>query len=437
MIRKLLLPERLMLGDGATPFNGVFAIRLNGTVYPENLRHALSVVQAKHPLLRAAIAYEKTGRPYYTIPEVYQTIPLIIKERTTSIDWQQEVKDAWATVFDIENGPLLKVIWVKGEEQSELLLVFHHCMCDGGGGLTLVREILAVIDDPDLDIGIQTSFTTLEDIVPAELLTGTRHILKAKLKGLLIQGILRTISSFINTRHKQTSRRENDYLLHWKLDREVSTALIQQCNANEVTVNTALSVAFLLAFTKVKGKNALKKITCPVDIRKFVPEIRKDVIFSFGLSLDLSISNAPDLSFWERARALQAIASQKIKQMNPYDFMLPFEHAHGSIRHMQKFLTYGKPVYDLMFSNMGKLDVKDSYQSFEVDTIFSPTVVGPFANPTTIIASTYKGQMDFSFVSNHGALDHHDAFAIKEMAMTLLLEDLHVEAPAVALSSII
>lgn len=437
MKRKLLLPERLMLGDGATPFNGVFVIRINGTLASENVYNALSKIQAKHPLLRAGIVQDKVGTPYFTIPEVYRAIPLTIKDRITADDWQEETKAAWASVFDIPNGPLIRMVWLKGNRQSELLLAFHHCMCDGGGGLMLVREILAVLDDPDYDIGIHPTFTTLQDIVPAHILTGTRQVLKAKLKGAFIQVVLATISAFISTRNKKTVSREDDYLIHWKLDEQTSVALFKHCTAHRVTVNTALCVAFLRAFKLVRGEKAMNKITCPVDIRKFIPEIRKDVIFSFGLSLELSLNNVPDISFWERVQLLQAIASEKIRRMNPYDFMLPFEHAHGGIKHMRKFLTYGKPVYDLMFSNMGKLDVPDKYHSFEVDTIFSPTVVGPFANPTTIITSTYKGQIDFSFVSNHAVLDRQDALAIKEMAMTLLLEDLHVAAPAPALSSII
>ncbi len=437
MKRKLLLPERLMLGDGATPFNGVFVIRINGTLTAAHLYNALSKIQAKHPLLRAGIMQDKAGTPYFTIPEVYHAIPLTIKDRTNAEDWQQETRAAWASVFDIPNGPLIRMVWLKGSRQSELLLAFHHCMCDGGGGLMLVREILAVLDDPDYDIGIHPTFTTLQDIVPANVLTGTRQVLKARLKGAFIQAVLASIATFISIRNKKTVSREDDYLIHWKLDAQASAALFQHCTTQAVTVNTALCVAFLRSFKQVRGEKAMNKITCPVDIRKFIPEIKKDVIFSFGMSLELSVNNIPDLTFWERVQLLQAIATQKMKQMNPYDFMLPFEYAHGGIKHMRKFLTYGKPVYDLMFSNMGKLDVPDKYQSFEVDTIFSPTVVGPFANPTTIITSTYKGQIDFSFVSNHAVLNHEDALAIKEHAMSMLLEDLHVVTPAPALSSII
>ncbi|WP_186774352.1 condensation domain-containing protein [Chitinophaga pinensis] len=437
MKRKLLLPERLMLGDGTAPFNGVYVISINGVITAAGLSVALAKVQARHPSLRAAVRNDASGAPWFEIPEVYQPIPLIIKERTSAVDWQQEVRDAWASVFNIESGPLINLTWLKGDPQSELILTFHHSMCDGGGGLMLVKEILAVLDDPDKQIGAHPAFTTLQDIVPAHILNGKQQIFKAKLKGLFIKGALAAVSAMVNTRGKQPISREKDYLLHWKLDRQVSAALFQHCALQEVTVNTALCVAFLRAFKLVKGEKAMNKIICPVDIRRFIPEIRKDVIFSFGLSLELSLNNSQQLPFWQRAKALQTVASRKIKQMNPYAFMLPFEYAHGGIKYMRKFLTYGKPVYDLMFSNMGKLDVPERYQHFTIDTIFSPTVIGPFSNPTTIITSTYKGQIDFSFVSNYQVLDYQDAVAIREMAMELLTKELPVQAPEAALSSII
>jgi NRPS condensation-like uncharacterized protein len=433
MKRKLLFLERLMLGDGTAPFNGVFVVSINGTLVPENLYHALSKVQAKHPLLRAGIVHDKAGVPHFSVSEKYTSIPVTIQERVTDDDWIQASRDAWAAVFDLQNGPLIKLVWIKGAQQSELLLAFHHCMCDGGGGLMLVQEILTLLDNPDKDIGAHPAFTTVADIVPAAILTSTGRVMKARFQGTLIKMGLAVIAAFTSSRNKKNIPRESDYLLHWKLDKKTSSALFHYCTINKVTVNTALCVAFLSAFRQVKGDKALNKITCPVDIRKFIPEIKKDSIFSFGLSLSLSISTA-DVPFWEKVKLLQAVAAQKLKGMNPYDFLLPFEYAHSAINHMRKFLTYGKVNYDLMFSNMGKLDVPDKFNSFEIETIFSPTVIGPFANPNTIITSTYKGQIDFSFVSNEAFLDYTEALAIKEQSMTLLFQELHVPSADPVLS---
>jgi hypothetical protein len=55
-----------------------------------------------------------------------------------------------------------------------------------------------------------------------------------------------------------------------------------------------------------------------------------------------------------------------------------------------------------MFSNLGRIQIPHEYKEFSVDTIFSPSVIGPLGNTTTMVVSTYRGKMDFSFVGSEG-----------------------------------
>ena len=80
-----------------------------------------------------------------------------------------------------------------------------------------------------------------------------------------------------------------------------------------------------------------------------------------------------------------------------------------------------------MFSNLGKIDSGYQYQNFEVETIFSPSVMGPLGNTTTMIASTYRNQMDFTFVASEGYVTCVEAEAIKEKVIAILKEQ--VEKP--------
>ncbi|HJT72647.1 MAG TPA: condensation domain-containing protein, partial [Chitinophaga sp.] len=349
MQRKLLFLERLMLGDGRTPFNGVFVIRIKGTITMELLRNALDKLQAKHPLLRAGITYGKDGSPYFKVNESCPEIPVTVTEQFYDDDWVLQSINDWATVFDTGSGPLIKLHWISGVGSSDLVMAFHHCMCDGGAGLMLIKDLVALLDNPARDIGRHDSICTIEEIVPATVLNSKGRQLKARFQAMLIRAGLRLLAALTTTHNKPRSYRERDYLVHWKLSPSQSAALFKQCTAQGVTVNTALCVAFLEAFRQVKGKAARNKITCPVDIRKFVKEIRQDTIFSFGLSLTLSLPPSKS-SFWEKVRELQQIVSKKMDRMDPYDFLLPFEQAHSSLHHIRKVLTYGKVNYDLMFS---------------------------------------------------------------------------------------
>jgi hypothetical protein len=293
-------------------------------------------------------------------------------------------------------------------------------MCDGGAAMLLIREILALLDNPEKEIGQHTAYTTIQDIVPPEILQGRKHLLKAGLNGAVIRFVLSAASAFISPGKMVKLNREADYLISWKFSKADSSALFKTCSAAGVTVNTALCVAFLSAFREVRGAAAHNKVTCPVDMRKFVKNISKDTMFSFGLALILSMEKDPSLSFWDKARLLQKKVAEKMAAMNPYNFLMTFENAHAIVHKLRKILTYGKVGNDLMFSNLGKLDIPRHFNTFDIETIYSPSVIGPFANPTTIITSTFDNQIDFTFISNDGLLPYSDALSIKDSVIALL-----------------
>ncbi|MGY0037987.1 hypothetical protein [Pedobacter sp. NJ-S-72] len=90
---------------------------------------------------------------------------------------------------------------------------------------------------------------------------------------------------------------------------------------------------------------------------------------------------------------------------------------------MIKFLKATDGTHDVTLSNMGKLRIAEIYQTFEVVAIHSPTVAFPWRNPNTLVASTFKNRMDFTFVSNDTFLTEQEAGQIKTEAMNLIFED--------------
>ena len=67
-----------------------------------------------------------------------------------------------------------------------------------------------------------------------------------------------------------------------------------------------------------------------------------------------------------------------------------------------------------MFSNLGPLQIPHEYKEFTVETIFSPSVIGPLGNTTTLVFSTYRGRMDFSIIGSEGYLPHEEVTAIRD-----------------------
>lgn len=426
MKRNLLFLERVLFGNGTEPFHGVYALKINGVIDQGLLVNSLARLQEKYAMLRTAIGIDVLGRPYFHTPPSTPPIPLRIMERTGDEDWNRETVHELGTSFDIANGPLLRITWIRSAEVSDIIMAFHHCMCDGGSGVALLSDLLTLLDDPQAEIGKAPAFQSIRDLVPAEILNSGRNRFKAKLAATLVHAGLSLGSLFISTKRKPAprsgDRRSGDYLINWKLGAEQSKALFTHCKKEGVTVNTAIGLALMEAFKVVNGPGSHGKATCPVDIRRYMPEVKRDMLFSYGLALNISLAQSIGSHFWEKAKALQAHVSKQMAKLNPYEFTMIMEASHGSVHKLRRFLTYAKVGNDFMFSNMGKLDIPAQYRNFTVETIYSPTVIGPFANPNTIITTTFNGQMDFSFVSNQDFMPRATAMQIREKAMEILFE---------------
>lgn len=422
MKRQLFFLERILYGDGSAPFNGVFALKVRGVLKAERFVNALDRIQKKQTLLRARVEKDEKGAPWFVVHEEIPAIPLRMVVRRTDEDWIAESRRELGTAFETGKGPLLRVIWLNGDVASDIILAFHHCLCDGGSALSLMRDLLLLLDEPDADIGVAEDWITMNELVSSDSQDGGRVVRKAKGVAALLRAGLSLGALLTHSKGKASISRSEDYLLHWKMDEPLSAALLRYCKSIRVTVNTLLCVTALYAFRSVRGEKARQKVICPVDIRRYHPAIKKDKLFAFGLAVSLSLKKKRSDSFSGLVQEAQRIMTGKLSKLNAIEFLMTMEYSHAALKDMIKVLTYGKQGDDLMFSNMGKLDIPESYSSFEVETAYSPTVIGPFGNPTTLVVTTYRGQLDLSFISNRTVLPEEEARAIRDKMMELLEE---------------
>jgi len=195
------------------------------------------------------------------------------------------------------------------------------------------------------------------------------------------------------------------------------------------------------AYREVKKEEAKNKVICPVDIRRYVREIRKDMMFAFAPIVELSVGEVKSggdlkgaaigvtgivetgaVGFWERCRQLKADLAEKVDTIKAYELLLHSEYYHPVAKKLIRWLCSDAGSHDFTFSNMGRLDIPEEYATFSVETVYSPTVAFPWRNPTTIVVSSFRRQMNFAYVSNTGFLRYDEAMAIKEKAMQVLAE---------------
>ena len=418
MRRKLLFAERMLHGNGEAPFNAVIPVKIKGVFEAENIHHALKKLQEKHPLLNAFVEDVEQGMPWFVVKEEEsRPIPVRITERMTEEDWEIQTRFEWASVFDTRKGPLMRMVWIKGAEASELILVIHHCLCDGGSAMAILSELLLLLDDGSIDIGLEQPILGVNDIIPEEVLINRKKRVKARLIGGLAAFVLWLVPV-----KKKLVVRKRDYMLHWKLDKAQSDQLMLKCKAEGITVNTLLCAAVLAAFKAVRKEHFHNKISCPVDIRRFAPRIKRDHIFAFGLMFVVSADL--QLDFFSNARKMQEDINKKTAKLDAYENIMMMEESHDSLDNFTNFLKYGKSSNDCMFSNLGKIDIPYAYQNFELETIYSPSVIGPLGNTTTLVTSTYRGQMDFTFIASEGFIPYEEGLAIQQKFLEIISKQL-------------
>lgn len=404
----------MLHGNGTLPFNVIIPVRIRG-IFPEaGLHHALKMLQEKHPFLNAAVADDAEGMPCFVFGESMSApIPVRITERSGANDWEKESMREWYDVFDTGKGPLMRLVWIKGTEVSEMILVFHHCLCDGGSAMAILSELLRLIDDGRAKIVKEDPILSIHDIIPADVLKSRKKVIKAKLTGRVA-----TFALWLVPLKKRLVERKKDYMLHWKLEKELSDRLMLWCKTEKLTVNTVLCAAVLQSFREVRKASYHNKISCPVDIRRFAPGIKKDNIFAFGLMFVVSADQ--QLGFLDNARKMQEDIDRKTAKLDAYGTIMMMEASHAALNNFTEFLKYGKSSNDCMFSNLGKIDIAHQYKTFELETIFSPSVIGPLGNTTTLVTSTYRGQMDFTFVASEGFLPYTEALEIQQKLIEII-----------------
>jgi len=407
-----MIVERIMYVDSETPVNCVFTAKINGEIPEDHFKIALHKIQQKHPLLRASIDHTSAKYPFFTEEKEISPIPLRMVERKTDQDWLIESGNEWYRIFEDRKKPMAQIVWVKGEHVSEILWVMPHCICDGTTGITLIRELCALLDDPSIQLDSYQAFNSVNDFLPADF-----NMKKNKRKARLYL-IMAKLFFLIQRKSKQRNLGKN-YALHRKLDTHISKKIVEKSRVNGVSVHTLLCSAFMHAFKDTLGKNAKGKVISPVDVRNFIPEIKPDHIFAFAPTVELSLKKGQNVL--ENAQYIKKDLVEKIEKTKARELLWMGENMHPVANRMISLLKSSKGGHDITLSNMGKIDIPNDYKNFKLETIYSPTVAFPWLNSNTLVVTTFNQQMDFTFMSNEDFLPKEEAIKIKDKAIELLI----------------
>ncbi|QDT13170.1 non-ribosomal peptide synthetase [Planctomycetes bacterium K23_9] len=130
-------------------YNMPLAAKLSGPLDRAAFEEAISRVVCRHQTLRTTY-HLVDGQPQRVVHDRVEIVPLWIDFRYTAESHDQlddRLRAASRQTFDLETGPLLRVVvYQVGAQEHILLLVMHHIVSDGWSMIVMLRELTAAYD---------------------------------------------------------------------------------------------------------------------------------------------------------------------------------------------------------------------------------------------------------------------------------------------------
>lgn len=429
-IRRLVGDERKFLWNPLS--NVTIVTRIKGYVSSDKLRKAINKMKERHPLLSTRVVYDKDNIAWFhndNIPE----IPLRIVNRESDNQWQNELMYENRIPFNIFSGPLIRFVLVKSSQVSDFMVFCQHSICDGRALVYLIRDILTHTADPDMEI----KPLSLPPMLSPEDLSS--YIPK--------KSIGRSIKNYMINRMNDKWRNdmvtfdqedfENIHKVYWQwhkyriefmeLSEDQTSNLVSKCRKHNVTVNSALSAAFLGAHYDICGsfKGKKRNVALPVDLRNHMDEPVGDVLCLYINRVMFSFDYSPKEDFWQNVKRFHNTVKKEIESTNLFESFFTLESLEPTIldalasfgtlagtvpkgfsryEKLSSFANKKKNIAiklskrflrlspGLIMTNLGKLDIPDVYGDMQIDKMFfAPSTDKRF--PLVLGALTVAGKL--------------------------------------------
>lgn len=370
--RALTLTERVFASMAErVVMNPVVMVRCRGVLDVDQVRHAVDVVQRRHPALRVRIVHDDP--PWFCDRDV-PPISLRVVDRRSDDHWREIVCEELNTPLDAA-GPLIRFVLVRDDRACELICTTDHVNADGRSGLFVLRDVLRVIEQPRLRLVPLRERTCFDDYLPTSAFDLR---MPDALRGLWADRT-RAANAWLTQRRTHPPETQPRIgpapieFVHRRLDRAQTAALEQACRAHDNTVLSALVVASAHARITVEHAEAKGVIGCitPIDIRALLqPSVGDDFgIYAWAPTSIHPIG--PRSKFWQLAQRMRKIM-QRYRSMPALfgmrrllDLMELTEHT--PLGDNLEGVVRGTLDGMLVVSNLGRVELPERAAGVEVE----------------------------------------------------------------------
>jgi hypothetical protein len=289
-------------------------------------------------------------------------------------------------------GPLLRCLWMRGEDVSDLVLVCDHLMADGKAAVIALRDLLSLLADPAQDTRPIDS-PPLPDVVPAEIAAQIREDAADYPPASLPPEDEPADEPPSGIEATALPQPEPLLITPFSLTTAQTSALLARCRAEGVTVQAALCAAFLTPFAERDPAQPIRRAEIPVDLR---PRLARPVGDAYGCFIGLNeidVDCTPGRDLWDVARdAARALAGMRDRD-NFATFLVVLTLTG-------KFPPRGWGVaYDLSISNLGRIELPATFGGLCVESFYGPLFPATGPNHRILDVATFDGRMTCTYSS--------------------------------------
>ena len=378
------------------PYNLVVVLSIRGSIFIDELKSALKKAQAKHPLLKVRIEADNEDFYWFTSKNVGE-IPIETLEFENESNTTKVFLKHLETPFDLNDPvkPLFRVTLLHSLERSDLILCAQHTITDGLSMAFLMRDLVDLLNDPNIEISPINSPMNKEDIFPSEI---RKKIPKSAFRTKIFLLLLKVYYFLRHGKRKEHLHYASEYkeddlrLISWNLSKEETNLFTQMCKMRQVSVHSAICTAFLPDISIINN---------PVNLRG---RLSYPIGEAFGLYAGAAIVNMEykdTYDFWENAKRYQKKLHLSLLDKNVYK-IFKMVHTGISIDVLKDlaalFFEVAVPQEAFAITNLGSLDrlgINLDSKKFSIESFYG--AISFAMGAITVLVYTMRGKMYFNF----------------------------------------
>jgi len=406
--------------------NLVIVTRIKGAISSEQLETALSKLRKKYPLLRVKISLDNRNIAWLTsegVPE--NSVHAELRAADDPDAWIRKVSEEQKERFQLDKGPLIRFALLNSAETSDLIINCHHSICDALSLTYLVRDILFSITNPEWEPAQVTDVPDTQKAgLPSPHGINLHHRIIVKILNILWRrnSISFSEADFQILHQKYWGKGKGNHTLSWELTESQTSAFVNRCRKENVTVNSAIATAVVAAQHDVQGTRPayLHTVSMPVDIRKrlsppvgeafglYVSTVKADLTYALGIKRRLTNSSV-------------FMLLHKANLLHPSLIDALYFSKYGLLdSKIASFLLRLSGIHRMNagweISNLGRCDLPINYGSLKLEAIILPVFLSDYQEKCLRIV-TVGGRMFFSLTFWEDILDTLTAERIRDTSM--------------------